>query len=186
MKNFRNLLLALATFLFISCGSIEFTGHRDYDLSYDYYNYSQINRIYIQNPRWFYDNYYLDDYGRQRYYHMHPYYIRYVKQKAKHTKRNSHSVHTRKTKRMAPTYSNPRSASAPTRTDSPGSRTYNLRNTTRSDSGINTTKRTIKRRTTNPTIRKSTTVRRSSPVRNKIVKRNNLTQRKSINRIRRN
>jgi len=195
MKNFRNLLLALATFLFISCGSLELTSSNDYDMNYDYYNYNQIHLLYTSNPRWFYDNYYIDNFGRQRYCHTHPYYIRYIKQRDRKIKRNSHSVTTRTT-RVAPTFThtNPNDPRTVTRTSSthrngtltssPGRRTYSIQGTRSTSAPVivrNQTRSTVKPtpRTVNPqrnNIRRNTSnaIKHSTPthtVRSKTIQR---------------
>ncbi len=142
MKNFRNLILTIATFLFISCGSFELTTRTsNYDMMYDYYNYNQIHYIYMNNPRWFYDNLYIDVYGRQRPYHLHPYFIKYKKQYVRRGRRNNHNV----------TF----------RTRSTTSRTYNVRNTHNTVRG--STKRVVRPSTTRSVNPRLSQIRRSTP-----------------------
>ena len=92
----KKLILLILVFLFTSCGAIQWnlsSGYEGYD-SY-YYDYNRINSLYLQNPRWVYDNYYLGAYGNRIYYYQHPYFIRYQKDRIKKQKRRSYNVNTR-------------------------------------------------------------------------------------------
>lgn len=86
MKNLKIFLIVLITFIFVSCGSLTITSdthqrYNNYDMFYDVYSYNQIHLLYLANPRYFYNNNYIDKYGRLRYGHNHPSYLRYCKEK---------------------------------------------------------------------------------------------------------
>ena len=92
MHKLKLLILAIATFLFVGCDALTVTtqydrGYDNYDFYYDNYNYNSIHLLYMNNPRWFYDNYYIDMYGRPIYYHRHPYYLRYQREHQRRIKR---------------------------------------------------------------------------------------------------
>jgi hypothetical protein len=93
MYRLKLLILAIATVLFVSCGSLNFPTERaEYDFYNDNYNYVQIHMIYMNSPRWFYDNYYLDMYGRTIYYHRHPYYLRYQRESRRRVRNHNQVV----------------------------------------------------------------------------------------------
>jgi len=63
--------------LMTSCDALQVTATSGYDINEYPYNYNRIDRIYRQNPQYFYDTYYIDSYGNMMYYNNHPYFIRY-------------------------------------------------------------------------------------------------------------
>lgn len=95
----KKLLLILLTYFVVSCGTLRWDTLENSDPMWSSYNYNQIHFIYTSNPGWFYNNYYIDYYGRTRYYHHHPYYVRYQKSK---TRRETHNTHTRKSNVSTP------------------------------------------------------------------------------------
>ena len=176
MRKLQLLILSIATILFISCGSLTIaTESQPYDFYYDNYDYNQINMMYLNNPRWFYNNSYMDSYGHPHYYHTHPYYIRYVKE---HQRRmNPRSNNSRKIKRTnhntgirkAPIVI-PNRGLTTTKTKTRTIRPRTTRSTVRS-----TPTRSV-RRNSSSTIRRSNSqaVKRSNPIkRTSSVKRRN-------------
>jgi hypothetical protein len=170
MRKLQLLIMSIATVLFISCGSLTIaTEEQPYDFYYSNYNYNQINMMYLNNPRWFYDNYYIDSYGHQRYYNRHPYYIRYTKehQRRIHTrtnhsrniKRTNHSTSTRR----ATTTVRPNTRSTTTRTPTRTIRPSTTRSTVRfaPTRSARTNKSSTIRRGNSQTKRTSTVKRRN-------------------------
>ena len=78
MKTFKSLLLILAISLMSSCASFQLVTHTpQVTYGFDYYDYNTIHHLYISNPHYFYNNFYLDQYGTRRHYYNHPYFTRY-------------------------------------------------------------------------------------------------------------
>ena len=77
MKKIKLLLVVFIMVLMTSCDALQVTAMSGYDINEYPYNYNRIDRIYRQNPQYFYDTYYIDSYGNMMYYNNHPYFIRY-------------------------------------------------------------------------------------------------------------
>jgi hypothetical protein len=166
--------MAIATVLFIGCGSLNMPTERaEYDFYNDNYNYIQIHMIYMNSPRWFYDNYYLDMYGRQYIYRYHPYYKRYLRERARRIRNNNQVVlptvghtrvnHTRNVKRNNASTHTRRTTTVPTRT-----RVTTKSTPTRTITRTNTptkTKITPRARTITRTVRPTTRMTQRAPTR---------------------
>jgi hypothetical protein len=72
----KKLLIIFSVFLFTSCASFQFgTVAVTYD--FNQYDYNSIHYLYTNNPHYFYNNSYIDQFGIMRYYYSHPYFVRY-------------------------------------------------------------------------------------------------------------
>jgi hypothetical protein len=167
--NMYKILILAILISFSSCASWNVVA--DYDFYNDNYNYNQIHMIYLENPSWFYNNYYLDMYGTPTYYHRHPHYIRYQKECVRRTytnsKRNTTSTSTRRA-----SINNNRTTSINNNRTTPISNnrtTRTARPTTR-----RTTRSTVTRPPTRTNVTRSTTrpPTRSRVTRTSTIKRN--------------
>jgi hypothetical protein len=77
MKKIKLLLVVFIMVLMTSCDALQVTATSGYDINEYPYNYNRIDRIYRENPQYFYDTYYMDSYGNMVYYNNHPYFLRY-------------------------------------------------------------------------------------------------------------
>jgi hypothetical protein len=90
------IIMAIAIVLLASCGSLNPPTERaGYDFYNDSYDYDQIYMLYLNNPTWFHENYYLDVNGNARYYNRHPYYIRFQREYDRRTRYNRYDRYDR-------------------------------------------------------------------------------------------
>lgn len=76
MKTLKTLLLILAVSLMSSCASFQIES-RTSTIDVNHYNYDRIHYLYTNNPNYFYNTTYIDQYGIRNYYYQHPYFVRY-------------------------------------------------------------------------------------------------------------
>ena len=76
MNLFKYILIGV---LFVSCASYQEKSityaHSEY--TFKYYDYNSLHFMYVNNPSYFYNTFYINKYGIRRYYYTHPYFIRY-------------------------------------------------------------------------------------------------------------
>jgi len=148
---------------FSSCASWNVT--TEYDFYNSPYNYNQIHRLYMSNPTWFYNNYYLDPYGQPTYYHRHPHYIRYQRECIRRASRTTPIT----IPRVGTTHTN----SATNRnTTSTATRRAPINKNRTTPINRNTTTRTIRPTTRPPTRTITRTPRPSTSIRTATIKRN--------------
>lgn len=78
------IILSLSLFSLSSCATYQIQGVRlssayveSISYNFEYYDYNTIHWLYINNPYYFYNTFYVDQQGIRRYYYTHPYFVRY-------------------------------------------------------------------------------------------------------------
>lgn len=93
----KKIILLILFILFTSCGTLQWDLSEEYNIDRGYYNYNQIHHIYLNDPWWFYDNYYINNYG----YYPRPFFIKYKKLQ----KSRRYNVNRRNKRSVSPTRS---------------------------------------------------------------------------------
>lgn len=150
----KYILLILTFSLFLSsCDVIHLTttGHNRVSWDYSYYDYNKIHFLYSTQPNYFYRYQYIDEYGVFRYYHRHPYFLRYRRDRARRTNQikkrpNRINNYRYNTSHKKPRINNTRNTSTKRRSNINTNRTRNNYRNPRANS-TNTQRSKIYRRT---------------------------------------
>jgi len=169
---YKTIILFLIVTLMTSCSALMIEGETsEHYFNYSPYNYDRVHYIYLNQPNYFQNTFYINQYGQQTYMYQHPYYVRYCRERDSRQR-----IESRKRTYVTPTvgirvnkthYVTNRRATSNTRTytthNSNNRTTYNSNNRTTSTNRNITTRRTTPttvNRSTPSRVRTSTTKRR--------------------------
>jgi hypothetical protein len=79
MKKLHLIMIFLIGMLFTSCTVMQTPSNARVDVSWDgsYYDFDQIHFLYTNNPQYFWNYQYVNNFGVNMFYYQHPYFIQY-------------------------------------------------------------------------------------------------------------